>query len=98
VTPHYWTAAEMLLLQLDMLAYSDKSTEEPTVVISAGIPVEWLNQAMNVQQLTIPDGQVGWKWDGRRLHVEIKSHRRIHIRLGSAFPSDTPLQIDYLKR
>ena len=44
VTPHYWTAAEMLLLQLDMLAYTDLATPEPTVVIGAGIPTQWLKK------------------------------------------------------
>ena len=29
VTPHYWTAAEMLLLQIDMLTYVNESGPEP---------------------------------------------------------------------
>jgi hypothetical protein len=36
VTPHYWTTAEMLLLQLDMLAYVNQAASEPTLVIGAG--------------------------------------------------------------
>lgn len=33
VTPHYWTTAEMLLMQLDMLAYIDVSDDNPIVVL-----------------------------------------------------------------
>ena len=42
VTPHYWTAAETLLLQLDMLAYVDESKGgAPSLAVGAGIPPDW---------------------------------------------------------
>jgi hypothetical protein len=96
VTPHYWTAAEMLLLQLDMLAYANRPVSEASVVIGAGIPAEWLNQPMHVRGLTLPQGQLDWSWDGKHLHVRIRGNTKINVQLGSAFPSDTSLHIEYL--
>jgi len=92
VTPHYWTAAEMLLLQLDMLVYLDNSETEPTLVIGAGIPKEWLNQTMAVKGLSLPNSQVDWQWDGKQINVMLRGER-YKVRLGSAFPAETLLQI-----
>lgn len=95
VTPNYWTAAEMLLLQLDMLAYTDRAASESTLVIGAGIPKAWLNQPMNVRGLSMPNGKVDWNWDGQQMNVKIRGNR-VSIRLGSVFPANTPLNIEYL--
>jgi hypothetical protein len=96
VTPHYWTAAEMLLLQLDMLAYIDESANEPTVVLGAGIPGAWLNKPMGVQGLPIPNGQLDWRWDGKQMYVKIRGSK-VKARLGSVFPSGTPVNIELTK-
>ena len=93
VTPHYWTAAEMLLLQLDMLAYSDLDANQPTVVIGAGIPQNWLNQPMSVGGLPMPNGKLDWQWDGKQMRVKITGDK-VNIRLGSVFPTGTPLQVE----
>ena len=95
VTPYYWTAAEMLLLQLDMLAYIEPSTPEPTLVIGAGIPVEWLDQPMKVKGLSTLVNQVDWMWDGQAMQVQVRGGQ-MKVKLGSAFPANTPLQVDYL--
>lgn len=96
VTPHYWTAAEMLLLQLDMLAYVDGSADEPTLVIGAGIPEEWLSQTMHVQGLSTVIGYTDWVWKNQKMHVIIKNCRSaVKVRLGAAFPSKTPLHVEY---
>ena len=95
VTPHYWTAAEMALLQLDMLTYWDESTPEPTVVIGSGIPAEWLRTPMNVSGLPIPGGEVGWEWDGRRMLVRLTGGSPT-VRLGPAFPRYTPIEIQHV--
>ncbi|WP_414571529.1 hypothetical protein [Nostoc sp. CCY 9925] len=94
VTPHYWTASEMLLLQLDMLAYIDQAESKPTLVIGAGIPVKWLNQPLSVKGLSMPNGQVDWFWDGKQMDVKIRGGS-INLRLGSAFPSNTRLNVEY---
>ena len=66
VTPHYWTAAEMLLLQLEMLAYLDGDT----LVVGAGVPADWLTQKMSVRGLPFGGRKIDWEWDGRRLRVD----------------------------
>jgi hypothetical protein len=93
VTPHYWSAAEMALLQLDMLTYWDESPPGPAIVIGSGIPVEWLRTPMKVSGLPIPGGEVDWDWDGRRMRVRLTgpSHQ---VRLGRAFPRNTPIEIE----
>ena len=93
-TPHYWTASEMLLLQLDMLAYIDQAENESTLVIGAGIPVEWIEQPMSVKKLSMPNNQVDWSWDGRQMNIKIRG-KKINVRLGSAFPSNTPVKVNY---
>ena len=95
ITPQYHTAAEMLLLQLDMLAYVDETAGTPTVVIGAGIPAAWLNKSMKVQHVSTRLAQVGWNWDGRQMHVTIRGCR-CKVRLGPAFPSNTALRVEYL--
>ena len=60
------TAAEMLLLQLDMLAYVDETDAKPAIVIGAGIPPAWLDRPMSVRGLSTQSGQVDWTWDGRQ--------------------------------
>jgi hypothetical protein len=90
VTPHYWTAAEMAMLQLDMLAYFDESASEPTVVIGAGIPRDWLDSPMAVRGLLLGVVDLDWMWDGKEVRVIVKRGKAT-VRLGSAFPPDTRL-------
>jgi len=95
VTPHYWTAAEMLLLQLDMLAYINQPISKPTVVLGAGIPVAWLDKPMSVRGLPILNGQLDWHWDGKQMRVKLRNiSGNINVQLGTVFPSNTLLQID----
>jgi len=93
ITPHYWTAAEMLLLQLDMLGY-EPPVPEPSLVIGAGIPREWLKQSLRIQQLSLRSGRLDWTWDGRTVSIQTSwdvDPRR--VRLGTAFPPQTPIRI-----
>jgi hypothetical protein len=91
VTPHYWTAAEMLLLQLDMLAYVDESGGAPTLVIGAGIPKEWLDLAMSVKGLSTRLGKVDWEWRKGRMTVRLRGDK-CAVKLGPAFPADVPIK------
>ena len=92
VTPHYWTAAEMLLLQLDMLAYLDESGDEPALVIGAGIPKEWLGVAMEAKGLATRLGKVDWEWRKGRMTVRLRGEK-CAVKLGPAFPADTPVKV-----
>jgi len=92
VTPHYWTAAEILLLQLDMLACLDESGSEPLLVIGAGIPKEWLDLAMSVTGLSTRFGKVDWEWRKNKMTVRLRGWK-CAVKLGPAFKSDTPLKV-----
>ncbi len=94
ITPHYWTASEMLLLQLDMLAYFDRADSKPTLVIGAGIPVEWLKHPLTVKGLLMPNGQLDWFWNGKQMQVKITGDP-VTIRLGSVFSANTPIKVEY---
>lgn len=92
VSPDYETAALLLLLQQDMLAYVDETTDGLSLVIGAGIPKAWLAQPMAVSGLAVPGGAIDWAWDGHRMRVTLYGPSRT-IRLGAAFPAGTELSI-----
>jgi hypothetical protein len=71
ITPHYWTASEMLLLQLDMLVYVDESKEDYQIVVGSGIPASWLNQPMSVKNYRTKAGTVTWVYQNSNLYVTI---------------------------
>jgi len=92
VTPHYWTAAEMLLLQMDMLAYLDESAGEPTLVVGAGVPAGWLDRPLSVRGVSTRIGQVDWWWKDRAMDVVVRGGR-CKVRLGPAFAPGTPVRL-----
>ena len=94
VTPDYETAALLLLLQQDMLAYVDETAAVPSVVIGAGITSAWLAQPMAVSNLAIPGGTITWQWDGHVMRVTLRGPSR-HIRLGPAFPAGTEVKLTH---
>jgi len=95
VAPSYEVAAEMLLLQLDMLARVDETAARPTLVIGAGIPASWLDGDLRAEDLFTPLGRVDWTWDRHELNVRV--HRsRASVRLGDAFAPNTPVKITYI--
>jgi len=92
VTPYYWTTAEMVLLQLDMLAYVSPTASEPTLVVGAGIPSEWLNQTFSAKGLLLGGNVVDWEWDGKQMNVQIQG-QPMDVQLGSGFPATTPINV-----
>jgi hypothetical protein len=94
VTPHYWTAAEVLLLQLDMLACLDESGDEPTLVIGAGIPKEWLDMTLSVKGLSTRLNTVDWEWRNGKMSVGVRGEK-CAIRLGPAFPADAKAKVKH---
>jgi hypothetical protein len=95
LNPRYWTAAEMLLLQLDMLAYLDRSTSPPTLAIGAGIPPAWLSQTMSVKGQLVQGNVIDWEWDGRQMNVQIAGET-MAVKLGAAFPPQTTVKATVL--
>lgn len=95
VNPHYWTAAEMALLQMDMLGYIDQRHDKHTLVLGAGIPQDWLSHDMDVEQLKVGAYTIDWHWHNGTMQVVIDGHQPISVRLANTFPQDTPLTITY---
>lgn len=92
VTPHYWTAAEMLLLQLDMLAYLDDSGSQPILVVGGGVPKEWLDHSLSVKGLSTRLGRVDWEWHKGRMTVWLNG-AKCGVKLGPAFKAETPVKV-----
>ena len=95
--PSYWTSAEMLLLQLDMLTYINRSANTPTLIVGAGIPKDWLNKPMSIKEQLIDGNLVNWAWDGKQMNVQIKGES-LEVKLGSAFPDGTPIKVEILPK
>jgi hypothetical protein len=93
VTPHYWTGAEMLLLQLNMLAFETEKEGQPAIVIGAGIPEHWLEHDMSVHGLSMRSGNLDWTWDGRRMSVCWHGGRPPQFVLGPSFGVDTEIVV-----
>jgi hypothetical protein len=92
VTPHYWAAAECLLLQMDMLTYVEETLSEPVIVVGAGIPASWTLKPMKVHGMLTKLGRVDWTWDGKAMLVNIQG-KRVPVRLGSSFPSGAKVTV-----
>jgi hypothetical protein len=92
VTPEYEVAAQMLLLQLDMLAYEREGGSATELVIGQGIPPVWVDHPLRVTGLPIGEGTVNWEWDGNTMRVTLQGIRR-PIRLGPAFPRDARIVV-----
>jgi hypothetical protein len=95
VQPHYGIAAQVLLLQLDMLAYLDPAEEEPTLVVGAGVPREWLEAPLSVRGISTRLARVDWTWKDGKMHVAIHG-QRLRVRAGPAFGAGTPLSVEFL--
>jgi hypothetical protein len=95
VNPHYWTAAEMALLQMDMLGYIDRRHDKNTLVIGGGIPQDWMSHDMDVERLKVGAYTIDWHWRNGTMHVVIDGHQPISVKLANTFPTDTKLTVTY---
>jgi hypothetical protein len=91
--PHYWTSAEMLLLQLDMLVHADLSGTEPAVVIGAGVPREWIERPLAARGVWTRLGRVDWEWRDGKARVVFHGKKR-PVRLGPSFPARAPVRVE----
>jgi GH15 family glucan-1,4-alpha-glucosidase len=95
VTPQYWVAAQMVLLQLDMLAMLDRSTNPPTILLGAGLPKNWVDRPHRVGGFPIPGGLLDWRWDRHTLHARITGQTPLQVRPGPPFPAGTVVTIEH---
>lgn len=93
VTPHYWAAAEMLLLQLAMLAETRGGPDSEELVIGAGVPAEWLSRHLEVSGIGTTRGFVDWTWNGEEVSVAIQGGM-LPVKLGPSFPGSTRLKVE----
>ncbi|HVR73714.1 MAG TPA: hypothetical protein VMT52_05255, partial [Planctomycetota bacterium] len=93
VQPHYWTTAEMILLQLDMLAHVDLAGSEPELVVGAGIPASWTGEPLAARGLSTRLGRVDWSWKDGTMRVTLRG-RDCKVRLGPSFPRDARLEVE----
>jgi hypothetical protein len=91
VTPHYWSAAEMLLLQLAMLAEVEGPSAERVLTIGSGVPASWFHQPFSVSGIGTSAGPVAWSWNGRV--VTVRTAADLPVQLGPSFPADAKLRV-----
>ena len=79
-----------------MLADVD-NTQQPILVIGAGVPPEWLHGPLAVAGISTAAGPVDWQWNGREMNVTLHGGT-IPVKLGPAFAADTPYHVRYENR
>jgi hypothetical protein len=92
VTPHYWTAAQMALLQLDMLVAVDETSPTPKLLIGLGLQPDWMNQKLSAKNLLTRLGKTSWEWNKGRLTVWHQG-TPAEIIPGPHFPANTELRL-----
>lgn len=95
VTPHYWTAAETALLQMDMMAATEETPVGPGLLLGGGVPRSWMASPIAVSNLGIAAHVVSWEWDGREVRASVRGSR-VPIRLGPSFAAGTPLKVTFV--
>lgn len=93
-TPDYLSTAEMLLLQLDILAYARQRGDETfELKVGAGVTEDWLKTPISVSRAGTTAGFVDWSWDGQRLRV-VHDGRVDSVTMGKAFPRDVAVEVE----
>lgn len=86
VTPHYWTASEMALLQMDMLVYVNEANDDYEIVVGSGVPPEWLNENMSFVGYKTKAGTVSWEYKNNVLNVIVSNaNKKYRVRQGINF-------------
>jgi hypothetical protein len=94
VTPHYWSASELLLLQLGMLAEVQGAGADRKLIIGAGVQKDWLTTPIDVRGIGTEIGFVDWAWDGHAVIVRRDASKLgLPIQLGAAFSKNTPVTV-----
>lgn len=97
VTPHYWTASEMALLQMDMLVYINEAKDDYEIVVGAGVPVAWMGKSMSVKNYHTKAGDVSWNYSNNILNVSVKNaSKKYAVRAGTNFQeANTKVNVSY---
>ena len=97
VTPHYWTASEMLHVQLDMLAYIDESKGDFEIVVGGGVPVEWLKETVSVKNYRTKAGVISWEYRNGEIQATVSgAAKHCPVRPGITFrQNNTRITVRY---
>ncbi|HKN85556.1 MAG TPA: hypothetical protein VJV04_01730, partial [Nitrospiraceae bacterium] len=87
--PDYSMAAQILLLQLDMLAMRRVESTGTVIIVGAGVPESWLAAPFHVHGLVFPEGRLSWSWDGNHVSIGFTGQPVVTFQLGGAFPAST---------
>lgn len=101
VTPHYWTAAEMLLLQLDMLAMENPGFDPADcgnvqLTIGQGVPADWLAETVRIEGMPLRCGRIDWTWQNGVVTVAWRGQAKPVVKLGPGFPQNTPVVLHHV--
>ena len=94
ITPHYWSAAEMLSLQTSMLAYLDRGPVDDALVVGGGVPPQWLGDPIHVRGVVTDAGIVDWSWDTHSLRIKLAGPP-VAIRPGIGFPDTAEIITEF---
>ncbi len=61
--------------------------------VAFGGPEAWLDSSVAVHGMPVAGGRLSWRWDGRVVQVVLCGTAEGEIRLGPAFPSNTPVTV-----
>lgn len=94
VTPHYWTAAEIALLQLDMLAYEHTLQGKNIIQIGTGMTKNLLKDNIVIKNLSMRKGYLDWEWDGVNITITWHGSKEVpKFTAGKAFPESAKIII-----
>ncbi len=80
-----------------MLAYFDESGSDPVLVVGGGVPREWLNHTMGIENYRTKYGTVSWHYDDNTLSVTVQGAKgKFNVRTGTSFVDHhTKLNVEF---
>ena len=70
VSPHYWTAAEALALQMDFLTYVTGASSDSALVLGMGVPATWRDSQLDSGWILTRYGPTRWRLDNGIVTVQ----------------------------
>jgi len=93
--PLQGASALTMLAMLDMLASESEDADRRLhMIIGPGIRARWLQAPIRISGLRLPDGVLGWSWDGQVVSVDWTGPGGARFALGSSFPPGTRISVN----
>jgi hypothetical protein len=94
VTPHYWSASELLLLQQSMLGYVRSENGTQILKIAPGFKMGQISSIASVKNLGTEVGFIDWAYGKGVLTVRVPSSFKGAITAPPSLPANTPLIVE----